>query len=49
MTKMNGTKESSLKPGIWITGLGHQYPPYLVGPELFEELATRFYDAEKPQ
>jgi type III polyketide synthase len=44
----NGTHEPRGQPGLWITGLGHQYPAYLCGPERLEELATRFYDVERP-
>nr|P0DUK2.1 RecName: Full=Type III polyketide synthase pspB; AltName: Full=Soppiline biosynthesis cluster protein B [Penicillium soppii] len=35
-------------PGLYITGLGSQYPPYLLGPEKLEEFAARFYDVESP-
>jgi fungal type III polyketide synthase len=44
----NGTHEPYGQSGLWITGLGHQYPAYLCGPERLEELATRFYDVERP-
>ncbi|WYZ43618.1 hypothetical protein EsH8_VII_000054 [Colletotrichum jinshuiense] len=37
-----------MPPRLWITGLGSQYPPYLLGPERLEEFAKRFYDIEKP-
>lgn len=33
-------------PSLWITGLGAQYPPYLLGPEGLEYLAKKFYDTE---
>lgn len=35
-------------PGLYITGLGSQFPPHLFGPEKLEELARRLYDVEKP-
>jgi type III polyketide synthase len=35
-------------PGLWITGVGSQYPAYLLGPEKLDEFAKRFYDVEKP-
>jgi hypothetical protein len=33
---------------LWITGLGSQYPPYLLDPEKLDALATRFYNVESP-
>lgn len=33
-------------PGLWITGIGTQYPPYLSGTDQFEEYVRRFYDVE---
>ncbi|KAF3762847.1 S-adenosyl-L-methionine-dependent methyltransferase [Cryphonectria parasitica EP155] len=44
----NGSHEPCGQSGLWITGLGHQYLAYLCGPERLEELATRFYDVERP-
>lgn len=35
-------------PELWITGLGSQYPPYLLPPEKFRALASKFHDLEKP-
>lgn len=35
-------------PGLWITGIGAQYPPYLYGHELLEDFAKRHYDVENP-
>jgi len=35
-------------PGLWITGIASQYPPYLLGPEKLDEFAKRFFDVEKP-
>ncbi|KAI3391560.1 hypothetical protein diail_7154 [Diaporthe ilicicola] len=35
-------------PGLWITGIGTQYPPYSLGPEKLEKFANRFHDVEKP-
>ncbi|KAL2833963.1 thiolase-like protein [Aspergillus pseudoustus] len=34
--------------GLYITGLGHQYPPYLQTPDKLDEFASRFYDTERP-
>ncbi|TLD05217.1 uncharacterized protein PgNI_09997 [Pyricularia grisea] len=45
--KASSTKVSSV-PGLYITGLGSQFPPHLFGPEKLEELARRLYDVEKP-
>jgi hypothetical protein len=33
---------------LYITGLGHQYPPYLMTPDKFDQLAARFHDTERP-
>lgn len=44
----NGTPKTSPAPGLWITGLGSQYPPYLLGPENLDRFAKRFYDVENP-
>ncbi|OGM50389.1 hypothetical protein ABOM_000925 [Aspergillus bombycis] len=38
----------SQPPGLYITGLGHQYPPYLLGPGELDKFAARFYDVERP-
>jgi len=35
-------------PELWITGLGSQYPPYLLAPDTFNTLASKFHDMEKP-
>ncbi len=35
-------------PGLWVTGVASQYPPYLLGPEKLDEFAKRFFDVEKP-
>ncbi|GKT61259.1 chalcone synthase B [Colletotrichum tofieldiae] len=35
-------------PNLWITGVGSQYPPYLVPPEKLVKWAKRFHDVEKP-
>ncbi|KAJ5512753.1 hypothetical protein N7463_002305 [Penicillium fimorum] len=39
---------NSLTPALYITGLGSQYPPYLLGPEDLEKLAARFHDVSRP-
>lgn len=45
----NGTDtETSPMPALWITGLGSQYPPYVLTPDDIERFARRFYDTEKP-
>ena len=35
-------------PGLFITGLGHQYPPFLFGPDKLEAFVKRWYDVETP-
>ena len=45
---VNATHTISPVPNLWIAGLGSQYPPHLLGPERLEEIAKRFYDADKP-
>ncbi|KAJ5164934.1 uncharacterized protein N7500_006764 [Penicillium coprophilum] len=37
-----------LAPALYITGLGSQYPPYLLGPDDLEKLAARFHDVSRP-
>lgn len=39
----------SAVPALWITGLGTQYPAYLLGPERLDEFAARFHDIEVPR
>lgn len=34
--------------GLWITGIGAQYPPYFQGPEKLDAYARRFADVENP-
>lgn len=51
--RVNGHAEtmkstSSPVPDLWITGIGHQYPPYLHPPEKFIDFAARYHDIEKP-
>ncbi|KXG49175.1 Thiolase-like, subgroup [Penicillium griseofulvum] len=41
-------KEQSLAPALYITGLGSQYPPYLLGPKDFDDFASSFYDVSRP-
>jgi fungal type III polyketide synthase len=41
-------KRWTSSPGLWITGLGAQYPPYLLGPEKLDRMAKKFYDIESP-
>ncbi|CAG7941851.1 unnamed protein product [Penicillium salamii] len=38
----------SLTPALYITGLGSQYPPYLLGPKDLDKLAARFCDLSRP-
>ncbi|KAM5457534.1 hypothetical protein MaudCBS49596_000729 [Microsporum audouinii] len=45
---MNGISKVDEAPGLWITGIGAQYPPYLLGPERLAEFAQRYHDIEKP-
>lgn len=42
------TVSSSHDGGLFITGLGVQYPAYLLGPEKLDAFARRFYDIERP-
>ncbi|EKV04951.1 hypothetical protein PDIP_85440 [Penicillium digitatum Pd1] len=37
-------KSNAVAPALYITGLGSQYPPYLLGPEDLEKLIARFHD-----
>ncbi|KAL1856404.1 hypothetical protein Daus18300_010776 [Diaporthe australafricana] len=46
-----GSETNSSKapfPGLWITGIDSQYPPYCLGPEKLEKFARSFHDVEKP-
>ncbi|KAL0934959.1 chalcone synthase B [Colletotrichum truncatum] len=49
---MNGHSDTEFSaspvPDLWITGIGSQYPPYLIPPETFVNYAKRFHDVEKP-
>ncbi|KAM7213623.1 Thiolase-like protein [Rhypophila decipiens] len=47
MAIMNGNGTNGAQPGLWVTGLGHQYPAHLWRPEFIDEVATRFYDIEQ--
>ncbi|KAL8863090.1 MAG: hypothetical protein Q9178_000464 [Gyalolechia marmorata] len=38
--------ESPKPPGLWLTGVGTQYPPYLSTIDKFETYVKRFYDSE---
>jgi type III polyketide synthase len=38
----------SANSALYITGLGSQYPPYLLTPENLDELAERFSDNSSP-
>ena len=44
----NGAHSSSPVPGLWIAGIGAQYPPHLLGPEKLDRFAKKFYDIESP-
>lgn len=35
-------------PGLWITGIGAQYPPYFQEPQKLDAFAKRFADVTKP-
>ena len=35
-------------PGLYITGLGSQYPPFLLRPEKMEGLIKKWFDSECP-
>lgn len=36
------------QPGLWIAGLGHQYPPHALQHIDLERLAAKYYDARSP-
>lgn len=40
--------QNSSAPALYITGLGSQYPPYLLGAKDLDNLAARFYDVTRP-
>jgi hypothetical protein len=42
------TMQNSSAPALYITGLGSQYPPYLLGAKDLDNLAARFYDVTRP-
>ena len=35
-------------PGLYITGLGSQYPPFLLYPEKLEGFVKKWYDIDSP-
>ena len=39
---------SNSVPGLFITGLGSQYPPFLFHPDKLEGFIEKFYDLETP-
>jgi hypothetical protein len=39
---------SSPSLGLWIVGLGTQYPSHLLGPEKLDAFVERFYDVDNP-
>lgn len=39
---------SSRSLGLWILGLGTQYPSHLLGPEKLDAFVKRFHDVENP-
>ena len=44
-------KSSNASPqplGLWIVGLGSQYPRHLLGPEKLDSFVGRLYDVEVP-
>ncbi|KAL2062582.1 hypothetical protein VTL71DRAFT_5654 [Oculimacula yallundae] len=42
------SRPTSNSARLWISGLGSQYPPYLLTPERLDNLANRFFDVENP-
>ncbi|OQE14377.1 hypothetical protein PENFLA_c038G07508 [Penicillium flavigenum] len=40
--------QNSSAPALYITGMGSQYPPYLLGAKDLDDLAARFYDVTRP-
>ena len=49
-SRSSSTTLSSSKaaPGLYITGLGSQYPPFLFHPDKLEGFISRWYDLETP-
>ena len=49
-SRSSSTTLSSSKaaPGLYITGLGSQYPPFLFHPDKLEGYISRWYDIETP-
>ena len=49
-SRSSSTTLSSSKaaPGLYITGLGSQYPPFLFHPDRLEGFISRWYDLETP-
>lgn len=39
---------NSPAPALYITGLGSKYPPYLLGAEDLDKLASPFHDVSRP-
>ena len=39
---------SKAVPGLYITGLGSQYPPFLFHPDKLEGFISKWYDLETP-
>jgi len=43
------SRNASTQPlGLWIVGLGSQYPRHLLGPEKLDSFVKRLYDVEIP-
>ena len=49
-SRSSSTTLSSSKavPGLYITGLGSQYPPFLFHPDRLEGFISKWYDLETP-
>lgn len=45
--KPNGV-QASTAPGLWVVGLGSQYPPYTLEPEDLDKFASSFFDTQAP-
>ncbi|KAK2615831.1 hypothetical protein N8I77_002557 [Diaporthe amygdali] len=53
MSTTNGATNGAINgkpaaPGLWVTGIASQFPPYSLDPEHLEKFASRFYDVKTP-
>ncbi|EFR02413.1 hypothetical protein MGYG_05409 [Nannizzia gypsea CBS 118893] len=48
MSASENSSNPPVPPGLFIVGLGSQYPPYLLDHEMLTRFAGRFYDTQRP-